>query len=61
MKTTEVEITTDNIGVRIKTDRYGLSLFITNNGWQWTGVDITEETLDMIAKATEQYKKNKKS
>lgn len=61
MKTTEVEITKDNIGVRIKTDRYGLSLFITNNGWQWTGVDITEETLDMIAKATEQYKKNKKS
>lgn len=43
-------------GVEIKRDDYDVTLMVTYNGYQWTGVKLDDDTLDMVIEALTEYK-----
>ena len=47
-------------GVEIKKDKYGITLYCTNNGYQWSGIQVDKERLFIIKEIIEQFLKENK-
>jgi len=43
--------------VKIQRDKYGEELHVMTNGFQWTGMGIDSDILEMIIECIEEYKK----
>ena len=54
----EIIVTNGDDKVKITNSGYGLELYSMRNGWQWSGIDVDGNQLDMIVECIENYRKH---
>lgn len=53
---TNIEKRKDKKGVVIREDKYGIEVLTMRNGYQWSGMPMDEELLDMLQEAIAEFK-----